>query len=104
MFGANTILNSNISSVLVEGGFVSQVQIESLLLLKESILDRLRPKLIGIVDAFGYPEHLIRSELAHGNPYENYLNMARKCQINENIQESAFIVKNVKKYLQNAKL
>jgi hypothetical protein len=75
-----------------------------LILLKESILERLRPKLIGLVDGFGYPEHLIRSELAHGNPYENYLNMARKCQVNDKIQESAFIVKNVKNYLQNARL
>jgi len=46
------------------------------------LLQKLRPKLIGLVDAFGFPEHLIRSELARGNPYENYLNQARKSQIN----------------------
>jgi len=102
LFGCNTLLNSNISCILVEGEFISQPQIESLILLKETLLSRLRPKLIGLVDGFGYPEHLIRSQLAHGNPYENYLKMARECPINEKIQESAFIVKNVKNYLKNA--
>jgi hypothetical protein len=34
------------------------------------ILKKLRPNLIGLVDGFGLPEHLIRSELTYGNPYE----------------------------------
>ncbi len=61
LFGCNVVLQSTISAVLVEGGFLTDKQIESLMLLKETILERLRPKLIGLVDAFGFPEHLIRS-------------------------------------------
>ncbi len=55
MFGCNTLLQSNISPILLEGGFISQSQVESLLLLKEHLLSQLRPKLIGLVDGFAYP-------------------------------------------------
>lgn len=34
LFGCNAIVGSNVSAVLVEGGFVTAEQVESLLLLK----------------------------------------------------------------------
>lgn len=104
LFGTNTLLGPRVSEVLIEGEYLSQVQIESLLLLKEDLLARLRPKLIGLVDGFGFPEHLIRSDIAKGNLYENFLNMARKSQINDKIQEAAFVVKNIKNHLNKARL
>lgn len=34
------------------------------------MLKKLRPNLIGMVDAFGVPDRFIRSALISGNPYD----------------------------------
>ena len=67
LFGINMILIH--TSGLIEGGFISSNQISLLKKLKEVILNRLRPDLIGIVDGFGIPDKFIRSALISGNPY-----------------------------------
>lgn len=53
-----------------EGGFISSSQTRSLFDLKEVLLKKLRPDLMGIVDGFGFPDKYIRSALISGNPYE----------------------------------
>ena len=68
LFGANMILTH--SSFIIEGGFISPVQITSLKKLKEKTLNEIRPDLIGVVDGFGIPDKFIRSALISGNPYE----------------------------------
>jgi len=45
--------------------------------LKENILNKLRPQLVGLLDSFLMPEHLIRSALAHGDPYQVIFNLYR---------------------------
>lgn len=42
----------------------------------------MRPIMIGIVDGFGIPDKFLRSALVSGNPYENYLKLARENEIN----------------------
>lgn len=37
----------------------------------------MRPITIGLVDGFGIPDKYIRSALISGNPYENFLKLAR---------------------------
>lgn len=68
MFGVNFLL-SHINPA-AEGGFISSAQTRSLFDLKEALLKKLRPDLIGIVDGFGIPDKFIRSALISGNPYE----------------------------------
>ena len=70
--------------------------------LKEDILKKLRPKLIGLVDGFGLPQHLIRSELTYGNPYENYFKLAKECEINKETLQAAHVIrKGIGKNLKN---
>ena len=38
--------------------------------LKEEMLAKLRPHILGIVDSFGIPDKFLRSALITGNPYE----------------------------------
>ena len=67
LFGINIILTH--TADLIEGKFISPNQISELKKLKEVVLSRLRPDLIGIVDGFGIPDKFIRSALISGNPY-----------------------------------
>jgi hypothetical protein len=58
------------SAAVAEGGFILPVHISSLMRLKEHLLDKIRPQLAGLLDSFLVPENLIRSALAHGDPYQ----------------------------------
>lgn len=80
MFGVNFLLSH--LNPAAEGGFITSAQTRSLFDLKEVLLKKLRPDLIGIVDGFGIPDKYIRSALISGNPYENYLELARKNDLN----------------------
>ena len=71
LYGSNLILIH--SFPLIEGEYISNHHIGSLSKLKEHLLKKLRPNLIGLVDSFGIPDRFIRSALISGNPYEvNY--------------------------------
>lgn len=63
--------------------------------LKQQLLVKIRPDIIGIIDGFGVPDKYVRSALTFGNPYEvtiillqNYLNLARECELNHEKLES----------------
>lgn len=62
------LLNSSVS--LIENGQIRFEQMESLREQKQSLLEKLRPATIGLVDGFGIPDKYIRSALIKGNPYE----------------------------------
>ena len=66
---------------------------------KEASLKKIRPHTAILLDSFGIPDKYIRSELISGNPYENFLNRARECEINQNITKSAFEVATIKDVL-----
>ena len=68
LFGANMILGN--SGPIIEGGYITTEQLRSLNELKQSILTKIRPVLIGIVDSFGIPDKYVHSALIYGNPYE----------------------------------
>jgi hypothetical protein len=59
LFGANFILTKG--TAVIQGGFLSRDQVRSLHELKEVLLPKLRPVVIGIIDGFGIPEKYIRS-------------------------------------------
>ena len=46
---------------------------------KEAALKRIRPHTTVLLDSFGIPDKYLRSALVSGNPYENFLNLAREC-------------------------
>lgn len=68
LYGSNLILTN--SSALIEGEYITSHHIGSLSKVKEIMLKKLRPNLIGIVDGFGIPDKFFRSALISGNPYE----------------------------------
>lgn len=68
LFGVHSVLSY--ANAIAEGGFLVPDHITSLLRLKEKLLEQIRPELVGILDSFMMPEHLIRSAFASGNPYE----------------------------------
>lgn len=68
LYGVHSVLNH--ANAIAEGGFLVPDHITSLLRLKEKLLEQIRPELVGILDSFMMPEHLIRSAFASGNPYE----------------------------------
>lgn len=68
LFGVHSVLNH--ANAIAEGGFLVPDHITSLLRLKEKLLEQIRPELVGILDSFMMPEHLVRSAFASGNPYE----------------------------------
>ena len=70
LFGISAIMNGTVNSAILEGGFLTAEQIDSLHERKEILLKKLRPDLIGIIDGFGLPEKYYRSALIRGNPYE----------------------------------
>ena len=58
------------SASIIENGQISSEQMQGLRELKEVLLRKLRPAVIGLVDSFGIPDKYIRSALIKGNPYE----------------------------------
>jgi len=66
---------------------------------KEAALKAIRPHAAVLLDSFGIPDKYIRSEVIKGDPYLNFLNRARECQINSSITASAFDVAKVKDIL-----
>ena len=66
---------------------------------KEAALKRIRPHTTVLLDSFGIPDKYLRSALVSGNPYENFLNLARECQINTGVTESAVEVAKIKDVL-----
>ena len=68
LFGINSILKY--SGPIIEGGFITPEQLESLANFKEVLLEKLRPHVARIVDSFLLPKSLIQSALTQGDPYE----------------------------------
>ena len=68
LFGINMVLAH--CGTIASGAFITKEQIATLKMLKEELLAKLRPNLMGIVDGFGIPDKFIRSALISGNPYE----------------------------------
>jgi hypothetical protein len=66
---------------------------------KEAALKAIRPHAAVLLDSLGIPDKYVRSEVTHGDPYLNFLNRARECQINVSITPSAFEVAKVKDIL-----
>ena len=56
---------------------------------KEAALKFVRPHTAVLLDSFGIPDKYLRSEVVAGNPYENFLNRARECEINVCVGEGA---------------
>lgn len=71
LFGAHVVLN--FGTTTAENGLLLPNHIQSLKILKENLLELIRPELAGLLDSFMIPEKMIRSALAKGNPYQNYL-------------------------------
>ena len=80
---------------IIEGGFVCPRKWSRLDNEKESALKNIRPHTAIILDSFGIPDKYLRSEVANGHPYENFLNRARECEINEGVTQSALDVAKV---------
>ena len=66
-----------LSQPVVESGAVSAAAMRALIPLREAILSRLRPALVGLLDSLAIPDKYIRSELAHGSPYNVPLLLGR---------------------------
>jgi len=62
-------------------------------------LKRLRPHTAILLDSFGIPEKYLRSELTQGNPYLNFLNRARECEINTAVTDAARNIGKIKEVL-----
>ena len=69
---------------VIEGGFICPVKWALLNTEKEASMKSIRPHTAVILDSFGIPDKYLRSEVVRGNPYENFLNRARECEINTN--------------------
>lgn len=102
LYGVLCLLGS--LSPVIEKGLITKEHISSLMECKQQLIRQLRPNMVGLVDSFYIPDSRLRSHLAKGNPYEvflmlkqNYLSMARQCEINQKVQQSVFIVKQVGK-------
>lgn len=67
LFAINQIHRN--SEPIVEAGFICPRKFKLLGAEKEEILVRLRPMLAGLLDSFAIPDKYIRSEVAHGHPY-----------------------------------
>ena len=67
---------------IIEAGFICPVKWALLSVEKEAALKRIRPHTAVLLDSFGIPDKYLRSEVVRGNPYENFLNRARECEIN----------------------
>lgn len=70
---------------IVEGGFVCPFKWAMLSTDKEAALKAIRPHAAVLLDSFGIPDKYLRSEVVRGNPYENFLNRARECEINVSV-------------------
>jgi len=64
---------------IIEGGFICPRKWALLDNEKETALNSVRPHTAILLDSFGIPDKYLRSEVVHGNPYENFLNRAREC-------------------------
>ena len=78
-----------LAAPVIEGGFICPLKWAQLQLEKEELLKRLRPHTAKLVDAFCIPEKFIRSEVVKGDPYLNFLNRARECEINTAVTDAA---------------
>lgn len=68
LFGINALINN--AGHVIEGDFIQPGHVSSLKKAKESLLRKIRPHLIGLVDSFALRESMIKSELTYGNPYQ----------------------------------
>ena len=78
-----------LKSYLLEGGFVCPIKWKLLTAEKEAALKAVRPHTALLLDSFAIPDKYFRSEVVKGNPYENFLNRARECEINTSVTKSA---------------
>ena len=78
-----------LSEPVIEGGFICPQKWSMLGLDKEAALKAIRPHTAVLLDSFAIPDKYLRSEVVKGNPYQNFLNKARECEINASVTESA---------------
>ena len=78
LYGIEIILRHPLG--LVESEYVAPKQFIILNKRKQALLQEIRPDVIGLVDAFSYPDNTLRSALGQydGNPYETLLKWARE--------------------------
>lgn len=88
-----------LSEPIIEGGFICPMKWSLLGGEKEAALRVIRPHTAVLLDSFGIPDKYLRSELSHGNPYENFLNRARECEINVAVTDSALEVAKISQIL-----
>ena len=74
---------------IVSGAFVCPIKWSLLSAEKEVALKAVRPHTAVLLDSFGVPDKFLKSEVVKGNPYENFLNRARECEINTTVSKSA---------------
>ena len=67
LFGMGQI--QKLGQPIVESGVVSPQAMNALTPLREDILSRLRPTLVGLLDSLAIPDKYVRSELTQGHPY-----------------------------------
>ena len=77
---------------VIEGGFICPVKWSLLHVEKEVAMKEIRPHVAVLLDSFGIPDKLLRSEVVRGNPYESFLNRARESEINTSVTKSALEV------------
>jgi hypothetical protein len=68
LYGINSVLQVN--NGIIEGGFAKPSHFESLNQLKYILLDKLRHEIVSLTDGIGFPDHVLKSALAFGNPYQ----------------------------------
>jgi len=78
LYGVDKLLTHPLG--LFESEFMTPKQVTLLGERKETLLEELRPDVIGIVDAFGYPDNTLRSALGvyDGNVYETLMKYVRE--------------------------
>jgi len=78
LYGVQKLLENPIG--LMESEYFSSKQITMLRQRKETLLEEIRPDVVGLVDAFAYPDNTLRSVLGvyDGNVYENMMKLVRE--------------------------
>ena len=84
---------------IIEAGFICPMKWSLLGAEKEAAMKAMRPHIAVLLDSFGIPDKYLRSEVVRGDPYENFLNRARECEINTSVTNSALEVRKISEVL-----
>jgi hypothetical protein len=84
---------------IIEGSFVCPRKWAQLGNDREEALRRVRPHTAVLLDSFAIPDKYLRSEVVRGDPYLNFLNRARECEINSGVSSSALEVGRIREVL-----